>query len=274
MKKETVVNAVIIGNTAFDVNTFLNRDGLKEKTIINKGGACLYSVIPASLFNKVGVVTRVGTDFDLDLFENLNIDTLGLKKINGKSTRFIHTYLTADGQKRTFKADVNNDCIIKIEDIPKEYLNAKYIHVCTNFPDNQLEIIKYLKENSNAKISVDTLEDYVDNPKVLEVFNLADIAFIDKEFTNLYDCNAEIKIFKLGKEGCRFVSSEKEFIATTTICNNVVDKTGAGDVVTGVFLAQKSLGKSDEESLNLAVKVATESIKAYGVEHLLNSKIN
>lgn len=273
MKKETVIDAVIIGNTAFDVNTFLNRDGLKEKTIINKGGACLYSLIPASLFNKVGVVTRVGTDFDLDLFKKLNIDNLGLKEINGKSTRFIHTYLSEDGQNRTFEADVNNDCMIKIEDIPKEYLNAKYIHVCTNFPDTQLEIVKYLKENSKAKISVDTLENYVDDPKVIEVFNLADIAFIDKEFTNLYDCNAKIKIFKLGKEGCRFVSSKKEFIATTTLCDYVVDKTGAGDVVTGVFLAQKSLGKSDEESLKLAVKVATESIKDYGVEHLLDKKI-
>ena len=39
----------------------------------------------------------------------------------------------------------------------------------------------------------------------------------------------------------------------------------------GVFLAQKSLGKTDAESLNLAVKIATESIKDYGVEHLLNS---
>lgn len=32
MKK--LVDAVIIGNTAFDVNTFLNRDGLKEKVVI------------------------------------------------------------------------------------------------------------------------------------------------------------------------------------------------------------------------------------------------
>lgn len=66
MKK--LVNAVIIGNTAFDVNTFLNRDGLKEKVVINKGGACLYSLIPASIYSKIGVVTRVGTDFDMDLF--------------------------------------------------------------------------------------------------------------------------------------------------------------------------------------------------------------
>lgn len=103
----------------------------------------------------------------------------------------------------------------------------------------------------------------------METFNLVDIAFIDKEFKNLYNCNAKIKIFKLGKEGCKYVSSEKEFISKAPICDYVVDKTGAGDTVTGVFLAQKSLGIGDEESLDMAVKVATESIKDYGVEHLL-----
>lgn len=271
MKK---IDAVIIGNTAYDVNTFLNRDGMEEKIVVNNGGACLYSLIPAILFNKIGIVTRIGSDFDKTLFAHKNIDTLGLKIIDGKSNKFIHTYLDEDGQKRTFKEEVNDNCMIDIKDIPKEYFNAKYIHVCTNFPDIQLKTVKFLKENSSAKISIDTHEAYVDDPKVLEAFNLVDIAFIDKEYTNLHNCNAPIKIFKLGKDGCRFVSSEKEFQAKAPICNFVVDKTGAGDAVTGVFLAQKSLGKSDEEALNMAVRVATESIKDYGVEHLLSKNIN
>ena len=265
------IEAVIIGNSAYDVNTFLNRDNLKEKTVTNKGGACLYSLIPASLYSKIGVVTKVGTDFDLELFKKLNIDTLGLKIIKGNTTKFIHTYLDLEGQNRTFKAEVNEECMIKADDIPTEYLSAKYIHVATNFPEMQLEIVEYLKQKSNAIISIDTHEAYVDNPKVLEAFNLVDIAFIDKEFKNLYKCEAKIKIFKMGKEGCKYVSNEKEFISKAPICNFVVDKTGAGDVVTGVFLALKSIGKEDKEALDLAVKVATESIKDYGVEHLLNN---
>lgn len=60
------VNAVIIGNCAFDVNTFLDRDGEKEKVVVNNGGACLYSLIPASIFSNVGVVTRIGNDFDVE----------------------------------------------------------------------------------------------------------------------------------------------------------------------------------------------------------------
>jgi len=269
--KDNIVDVVIIGNSAYDVNTFLNRDGLKEKTITNKGGACLYSLIPASIYSKVGLVTRIGNDFDINLFHKLDIDTLGLKVVDCETNRFIHTYLSDDGQQRTFKAEVNDECMISIQDIPQDYLKAKYIHVCTNFPDMQLEIVKFLKTNSNAFISVDTHEAYVDDPKILEVFNLADIAFIDKEFLNLHNCKAKIKIFKLGKVGCKFLSDKEQFIAQAPICDYVVDKTGAGDVVAGIFLVQKSLGKTNEESLNLAVKIATESIKDYGVEHLLNS---
>jgi len=266
------VNAVIIGNTAFDINTFLNRDNQNEKKVINQGGACIYSLMPASLFNKIGVVTRIGNDFDKELFNNPNIDTLGLKSINGYTNRFIHTYISLDGQIRTFEEDVNKECLIKVEDIPKEYLEADYIHVCTNFPDIQLEIVKYLKNNSKAQISIDTHEAYVDNPKVLETFNLVDIAFIDKEYKNLHNCLSPIKIFKLGKGGCRYVSDQKDFIVKAPKCDFVVDKTGAGDCVTGVFLSLKALGKSDEEALKTAVETATDSIKDYGVIHLLNKE--
>ena len=265
------IDLVIIGNTAYDVNTFLNRDGEEKKVIANKGGACLYSLIPASIFNKVGVVTKMGNDFEKELFDNNpNIDTTGLKVIDGPSNKFIHTYLSEDGQQRTFKDETNKDCLLSKDDIPSAYLNAKYIHVCTNTPDTQLELVKYLKENSSALISIDTHEEYVNDPKVLEVFNLVDIAFIDKEFKNLYDCNAKIKIFKQGKSGCHYVSSEKDFVASTILCDNVIDKTGAGDCVTGVFLALKAMNKTDEEALEKAVEVATESIKEYGMEHLLN----
>lgn len=270
---EKVCNVIIVGNSAYDVNTFLNRNNQERITVTNNGGACLYSLIPASIFDKVGVVTRIGSDFSEDLINQLNIDKTGLKIIEGDTTKFHHTYFDVDGQERSFVPEVNDNCLITIEDIPDIYLSAKYIHVATNFPQMQLEFVKYLKENSNAIISIDTHEAYVNDPKVLEAFNLVDIAFIDKEFKNLYNCNAPIKIFKLGKEGCRFVSADKDFIAKAPICDEVIDKTGAGDVVTGIFITLKGLGFSDEEALQKAVNLATESIKDYGVEHLLTRKL-
>ena len=58
-------------------------------------------------------------------------------------------------------------------------------------------------------------------------------------------------------------------------CDFVVDKTGAGDCVTGVFCALKSIGVDDEKALQTAVNYATESIKDYGMFHVIKkSNIN
>ena len=89
-----------------------------------------------------------------------------------------------------------------------------------------------------------------------------------KTIADWYEYQKEI--FKQGKNGCHYVSSEKDFVASTILCDIVIDKTGAGDCVTGVFLALKAMNKTDEEALEKAVEVATESIKEYGMEHLLN----
>lgn len=267
------VDFVVVGNLSFDYNYFPTRE---KKEVMNLGGATLYSGIPASLFLKVGIAANVGEDYNLSIFDKLNFDITGIKTVKGKTTVFTQEFLSEDGQKRIFKEYVNPNTYLKPSDIPKKYLEAKYIHVCTNYPDVQLELVKYLKSNSNAIISIDTLEDYYyDENKfeiIKEAFDLVDIAFIDKEFDKLFDCKSLIKIIKLGKNGCKYISNEKQFQVKAPICNYVVDKTGAGDCVTGVFGALKSLGYSDEEALQNAVNIATESIKKHGMFHLYENK--
>lgn len=49
----------------------------------------------------------------------------------------------------------------------------------------------------------------------------------------------------------------------------VVGVNGAGDCVTGVFCSLKSIEYDDEEALQTAVNIATESIKNYGMFHLV-----
>lgn len=271
------IKFVVIGNISHDYNYFPNRDGQKMKEVLNYGGATLYSGIPASLFTKVGVVARVGEDYNLNMLDKLNIDLKGVKKVKGKTTVFTQEFTCIDGQKRIFKEYVNPNTICNISDIPKEYLNAKYIHVCTNYPDTQLEIIKYLKDNSKAIISIDTLEDYYYDKEKYKIikksFDLVDIAFIDKEFKKLFNCKAPIKIIKLGKEGCEYISDNKTFKVSAPKCKHVIDKTGSGDCVTGVFDALKSLDYSDEDALQTACNIATESIKDYGMFHIYDKKI-
>lgn len=270
------IDFVVIGNISYDYNYFPNRDNEEIKEVMNYGGATLYSGIPASLFVKVGVVARVGEDYDLSILNKLNLDLSGIKKVKGKTTVFTQRFTSADGQNRIFKEFINPNTICCPNDIPKEYLSAKYIHVCTNYPDAQLEIVKYLKNNSNAIISIDTLEDYYyDEEKykiIKESFDLVDIAYIDKEFKKLFDCKAPIKIIKLGKKGCKYISKKKTFEVAAPKCEIVIDKTGAGDCVTGVFGALKVSNYSDDEALQIACNVATESIKDYGMFHLYDKK--
>lgn len=275
-KQKLPVDVVIVGNIAFDVNTFPGRGNVKEKTIINNGGAGYYSVIPASLFARTGIVARVGYDFDMQLLKDRDIDLEGLKVIgNSKTTKFHHTYMSEDGQTRTFRPEVYEDAMIVLEDFPKEYYDAKYIHIATNFPIIQKQFVSMIRKYSNAKISIDTHEAYMEKePELIkEIFDMVDIAFIDKEFKTLLDCKAPVKIIKMGKRGCKYIDKENTFVVATEE-RKVIDKTGAGDVVTGVLLAMLSRGENTRRALEVAVKTATKSIGDYGVEHLINTLLN
>lgn len=269
------VKVVIVGNIAFDVNTFPNRNKGKDKVVINKGGAGYYSLIPSSLFTKTGIVARVGNDFDISTLKNDNIDIAGLKVIESfPTTKFHHTYMTDDGQTRTFRPEIYEQTLITPEDFPEEYYDASYIHIATNFPYMQKQFIDMIRKKSKAIISIDTHEAYMEKESDLikEIFDTVDIAFIDKEYTKLLDCKAPFKIIKMGKKGCKYEYKDKTFIAETEE-KKVIDKTGAGDVVTGVFLAMMSETQNPEKSLTKAVNIATKSIENYGVDFLLSREI-
>lgn len=86
------MNLVVIGDTAKDINIFkgrkANENSNKDVVIINNGGACYYSAVGASVFCECGVVTKIGRDFDIKNFTNLGIDTEGISRIKGNTTKF------------------------------------------------------------------------------------------------------------------------------------------------------------------------------------------
>lgn len=258
-----IPKVIIVGNIAYDINVFPNRN---NKKVMNLGGACLYSAIPASIFYPVGIVSKIGNDFNINYLERFNLDIEGVQVVpEQKTTRFYHRILSQDGQKREILGDVTKEMTILPSDIPDRYLEATNIHIATQEPEAQLALIKEIRKRSNAVISVDTIKEFSNNPLLKEVFDLVDIAFIDKEFVNLLDCKAPIKIIKLGKEGCIYVKKDKSFIEKANVINEVVDKLGAGDCLNGVFVNLLSNGVNEENALRKAVDIATESIKDYGI---------
>ena len=174
-------NLVIVGNIAYDTIDFSK---LKEKrpNIVNIGGACVFSTIPASLFYRVGMVGKIGKDFDVSQFYNYNIDLSGVKKINTETTRFYTIWNSADGQDRMVKGEVKQDMEVGREDIPKNFLRAKHFHLTTATPEKQLELIEFLRQNTNATISADTIDEFAHQPncrKVGCITNVRERSFLD-----------------------------------------------------------------------------------------------
>lgn len=268
-----VMNTVFIGNIAFDIDSFYYGELVEQKKVKKNGGACFYSAMPASLFYRVGIVSKIGSDFDINVLKKYNIDLTGLKILkNEKTTCFYQIYKDKDPKNRVLKEKVNSKMLVKPTDIPSKYLKCKYIHLTTNDPIIQLELIKYIRNNSSAIISIDTIKGFSDNPLTKKAFDLADIAFIDSDFNNLINCNAKIKIIKCGKNGCYYKSDNKNFYVP--VCKtDVIDKTGAGDCMNGIFINLIANGCEEEKALKIANNVATLSIKEYGIEHLKDKNI-
>lgn len=257
-------NLVIIGNIAYDIIDFSK---LKEKrsNIIDIGGACVFSTIPASLFHRVGMVGKIGNDLDISQFYSYNIDLSGVKEIDIPTTRFYTIWNTDDGQDRVVEGEVKPQMEVGKEDIPQNFLRAKHFHLTTATPEKQLELIQFLRENTQATISADTIDEFVYQPNCKKVFDNVDIAFIDKEYRPLINCKAKTKIIKYGKEGCLYYTKDKQFPVRSQVIEDVVDKTGAGDCLNGVFLNLLVNGETEEFALRTAVDMATESIKQHGI---------
>lgn len=255
---------VIIGNIAYDIIDFSK---LKEKrpNIVDIGGACVFSTVPASLFHRVGMVGKIGKDLDISQFYDYNIDLSGVKTLDVPTTRFYTIWNTADGQDRTVTGTVQPEMEVGSSDIPKNFLGAKHFHLTTATPEKQLELIEFLRQNTDATISADTIDEFAKQPNCKKVFDSVDIAFIDKEYTELLDCKAKTKIIKYGKKGCLYYSKDKQFPVYSQVIEDVVDKTGAGDCLNGTFLNLLVNGESEEVALRTAVDLATESIKQHGI---------
>ena len=255
---------VIIGNIAYDIIDFSKLEE-KRPNIVDIGGACVFSTVPASLFHRVGMVGKIGKDLDISQFYDYNIDLSGVKTLDIPTTRFYTIWNTADGQDRTVTGTVQSEMEVGSRDIPKNFLGAKHFHLTTATPEKQLELIKFLRQNTDATISADTIDEFAKHPNCKKVFDSVDIAFIDKEYTELLDCKAKTKIIKYGKKGCLYYSKDKQFPVHSQVIEDVVDKTGAGDCLNGTFLNLLVNGESEEVALRTAVDLATESIKQHGI---------
>ena len=269
-----MVDVVILGNVCYDEGQFLREDGSADfhRTL---GGACYFASMASSLVAETGVVSKIGKDYDKNELKKNGINTLGLKVIDGVATTVFRTvFKSLDGQSREIEGDVPQELYLSPEDIPSEYLKAKVFHVATNEPEIQYALVKFLKENTNGIVCIDTIGYYASNELTKQAFDLADVAIIEDRFPNLINCNARIRIIKHGKRGVELhQDGQIHVFENKKIVENVVDKTGAGDVLAGTIAGNLAKGNNLKTSIERAMDVASKSILDYGVQHLHDNQM-
>lgn len=267
---------VIIGHVSYD--EIINKEG--NRSII-PSGAAYTGAMGASLIQKnVGLVTRVGADYDMSLLTKLGINLDGVTQVpDGQTTRFTLNYQYDDPLERDFNAEFNVGNDIKPQDIPPSYVeSATHVHIATMPPLQQEPFIDFFREVSpQVQLSIDTIEQFIDDDYegVVRNFGKSDLLFADRrELAKLPPdlLAAKTIILKQGREGATYIEGNQSFHVETRPIDSIVDKTGSGDVLAGVFLANRDLGNSVEESLRKGCEIATKSIEAFGVEHLYHEE--
>lgn len=271
---------VIIGHIAYDQT--INHKG--EESPPFPSGAAYFSGLAASLFSKnLGLVSRVGEDYEMGLLTRLGVDLEGVHQIkNEKTTRFYFVYPTSDATVREFRSEFNVGGDLSPVDIPLRYLEARHIHIAAMPPQQQRLFVEFLREKSLARISLDTIEQFVRKWPREVADNLAkvDLVFLNtREMGVLKTENLTHRlegkeiILKRGAEGAVYIKEGEVIRVSAPQVETIVDKSGAGDVLAGVFLALLLEGGNKEVALREAVRLASKSLESHGVKALLETEI-
>jgi len=264
---------IIIGHVSYD--EIINASG--EQSII-PSGAGYTGALGASMIQKdVGLVSHVGADYDMSYLVKLGIDHTGVNhRADGRTTRFYLNYHYDDPLQRDFKAEFNVGTDINPTDIPTHFVeSATHVHLATMPPEQQAPFIHFFRaHNPSIRISVDTIEQFIHQnyEQVVRNFSQCDTIFVDRREivmlpTSLIQ-DREV-ILKLGGEGALYMNGTQTIQVPTRRIENVIDKTSSGDILAGVFLASRAQGIDPESSLQMGCEIATRSIEAFGVDHLL-----
>jgi sugar/nucleoside kinase (ribokinase family) len=221
--------------------------------------------------DRVGLVAQVAADVDLRRLRDLGLDLAGLTVWPGASARFhITRHLDAP---RAFSSELGVAAAPQFDTFPESYFGAGHIHLATMPPGQQLGWLHFLRGHGcQAPISVDTFEHFVQKQPEdsRAACDLADLIFMNEaEYHGLYRDNELPKapaILKGGPRGAGFIADGMTHAASPIPAVQVVDDTGAGEILAGVFLALRACGLTKGEALGYAVRAATQSVTEFGVD--------
>lgn len=261
------VDLVVIGH----VGVSIVHAGTVSWTSAGGSGYAVAASAGALLGRRVGLAAQVGEGFDLGPLRGLRVDLAGVAELPGPTAK-LRIREFGDGT-RSFSAELGVAATIMPGTFPARYLEAGRIHLGTAPPDQQLAWLQYLGEQGcRAQVSADMFEHYVTiNPcAARDVCDNVDLIFMNQvEYDGLFgDAQLPVPkapiVVKRGPAGARLlVDGHPQEVETTP--PQVVDPTGGGEVLAGVFLALRVLGRPEREALRYAVRAAAACVADYGV---------
>jgi len=279
---------IVIGYLSHDI--IIDFQGRRFESL---GGTTAYASIIASNLNaKVGIVSIVGKDFKkeyMDMLEKSGIDLKGLKIKGEKTTSFMNCYDINGKRTQYLLSKAEN---INLEDIPKEYFNAKCFHFGPLFNEIPYKIAEILNKRKiitsidpqgycRRKINENKIEQctWKDAKKVLKLFNIYRSDDIEaklivnekdpiKAVKKIKNLGPEIVIVTMEKRGSILYYENKIVKVPAIPVRKLVDATGAGDTYIASFLIEYIKNKDPIKSALFASCAASLKIETIGLSNL------
>jgi sugar/nucleoside kinase (ribokinase family) len=284
---------IVIGYLSHDI--IIDFQGRRFESL---GGTTAYASIIASNLNaKVGIVSIVGKDFKkeyMDMLKKSGIDLKGLKIKGEKTTSFMNCYDINGKRTQYLLSKAEN---ISLNDIPKEYFNAKCFHFGPLFNEIPYKIAEILNKRKiitsidpqgycRRKINENKIEQcaWKDAKKVLKLFNIYRSDDIEaklivneedpiKAVKKIKTIGPEIVIVTMEKRGSILCFKDKIVKVPAIPVRKLVDATGAGDTYIASFLIEYIKNKDPIKSALFASCAASLKIEMIGLSNLPKREI-
>ena len=261
------IDLVLVGHVGWATNENAHGTGA---SLGGSGYAAAYAA-STLLAGRIGLVAQIGQDLNLRGLHGLGLDLTGLAVLPDASARF-HISRVGD-ETRVFRSELGVAATPQFDTFPEPYFRAGHVHLGTMPPDQQIAWLKFLRDRGfHAPISVDTFEYFVQAQPAAsrEACDRADLIFINEaEYRGLCQDNEIPKaptILKHGPDGADFIADGMTQPVSATPAVQVVDDTGAGEILAGVYLALRSHGLAEDKALGYAVRAASSSVTEFGVD--------
>ncbi|MBD3181322.1 hypothetical protein GF312_03455 [Candidatus Poribacteria bacterium] len=244
------------------------------------GQAANTSVALSRMGFSCGFIGKAGNDEMGDLLLNSleNVDKSHIQR--GGNSGLCLCLLEDDGDRANLVFPGCNDDT-KITDADINYArNSRVVHIAsfcnTNLVALQLKLLRHLQD---TKVTFDPGEIYsrLGIEKLKEILEYTTVLFSTSEelefmtgktprnaAKDVLKCGTEIVVWKKSSYGSEIITSDSSIPILPVKVNNVVDKTGAGDVYAAGFIAGLLMDMELEKCGKLGSAAAAMSITGYG----------